>query len=140
MSPPRHHTKPPPPHTPPPPLQFLSRPNPSPPRRTASHAGANATMSAHCQPLCCCAKAPKGGVRQNRRGGGHPPFLIFQITRQPCQFERTMIRQLVKAGLKRAVAQGVKLGRLKIDSATERKVRKQLAKGVGILKVAKSLG
>jgi DNA invertase Pin-like site-specific DNA recombinase len=40
----------------------------------------------------------------------------------------------------RAVAQGVKLGRPKIDSATERKVRKQLAKGVGILKVAKSLG
>ena len=66
--------------------------------------------------------------------------MIFQITRQPCQFERTMIRQRVKAGLKRAVAQGVKLGRPKIDSATERKVRKQLAKGVGILKVAKSLG
>ena len=40
----------------------------------------------------------------------------------------------------RAVAQGVKLGRPKIDSAIERKVRKQLAKGVGILKVAKSLG
>ena len=35
------------------------------------------------------------------------------------------------------VAQG---GRPKIDSATERKVRKQLAKGVSILKVAKSLG
>ena len=51
-----------------------------------------------------------------------------------------MIRQLVKAGLKRAVAQGVKLGRLKIDSATERKVRKQLAKGIGVLKVARSLG
>jgi DNA invertase Pin-like site-specific DNA recombinase len=46
----------------------------------------------------------------------------------------------IKAGLKRAVAQGVKLGRPKIDSATERKVRKQLAKGLGILKVAKSLG
>jgi transposase len=30
--------------------------------------------------------------------------------------------------------------RPKTDSATERKVRKQLAKGVGILKVAKSLG
>jgi DNA invertase Pin-like site-specific DNA recombinase len=56
------------------------------------------------------------------------------------EFERTMIRQRVKAGLKRAVAQGVKLGRPKIDSATERKVRKQLAKGVGILKVARSLG
>jgi hypothetical protein len=35
-----------------------------------------------------------------------------------------MIRQRIKAGLKRAVAQGVKLGRPKIDSATERKVRK----------------
>jgi hypothetical protein len=44
------------------------------------------------------------------------------------------------AGLKRAVAQGVKLGRPRIDSATERKVRKQLANGVGILKVARSLG
>jgi DNA invertase Pin-like site-specific DNA recombinase len=40
---------------------------------------------------------------------------------------------------KRAVAHGVKLGRPKIDAATERKVRK-LAKGVGILKVARSLG
>src|SRR5262249_27186203 len=49
------------------------------------------------------------------------------------EFERTMIRQRVKAGLKRAVAQGLKLGRPKIDSATERRVRKQLAKGVGIL-------
>ena len=40
----------------------------------------------------------------------------------------------------RAVAQGVKLGRPKIDSTTERKVRRRLAKGMGILKVAKSLG
>jgi DNA invertase Pin-like site-specific DNA recombinase len=37
-------------------------------------------------------------------------------------------------------AQGVKLGRPKIDRVTERKVRRLLAKGVGILKVAKSLG
>jgi DNA invertase Pin-like site-specific DNA recombinase len=51
-----------------------------------------------------------------------------------------MIRQRIRAGLKRAVAQGVKLGRPKIDSATEWKVRRQLAKGAGILKVAKSLG
>src|SRR6476620_8775890 len=66
--------------------------------------------------------------------------LVFQITSAFAEFERTMIRQRVKAGLKRAVAQGVKLGRPKIDSATERRVRKQLAKGVGILKLAKSLG
>ena len=43
--------------------------------------------------------------------------------------ERAMIRQRVKAGLMRAVAQGVRLGRPKIDSTTERRVRKQLAKG-----------
>jgi len=66
--------------------------------------------------------------------------LVFQVTGAFAEFERTMIRQRIKAGLKRAVAQGVKLGRPKIDSATERKVRQQLAKGVGILKVAKSLG
>src|SRR4030095_13251070 len=66
--------------------------------------------------------------------------LVFQVTGAFAEFERTMIRQRVKAGLKRAVAQGVKLGRPKIDSVTERRVRKQLAKGMGILKVAKSLG
>ena len=66
--------------------------------------------------------------------------LVFQVTGAIPEFERTMIRQRIRAGLKRAVAQGVKLGRPKLDSTTERKVRKQLAKGVGILKVAKSLG
>src|SRR5262249_36294105 len=65
---------------------------------------------------------------------------VFQLTDAFAEFERTMIRQRVKAGLKRAVAQGVKLGRPKIDSATELKVRKQLAKGIGLLKVARSLG
>ena len=66
--------------------------------------------------------------------------VVCQLTGAFAEFERTIIRQRVKAGLKRAVAQGVKLGRPKIDSATERKVRRQLAKGVGILKIAKSLG
>jgi DNA invertase Pin-like site-specific DNA recombinase len=66
--------------------------------------------------------------------------LVFQLTGAFAEFERTMIRQRIKAGLKRAVAQGVKLGRPKIDSATERKVRKQLANGIGILRVARSLG
>ena len=66
--------------------------------------------------------------------------LVFQVTGAFAEFERTMIRQRIKAGLKRAVAQGVKLGRPKIDRTTERKVRQQLARGGGILKVAKSLG
>jgi len=66
--------------------------------------------------------------------------LVFQIAGAFAEFERTMIRQRINAGLKRAIAQGVKLGRPKIDGATERKVRRRLAKGMGILKVAKSLG
>src|SRR4029453_6191689 len=52
--------------------------------------------------------------------------LVFQVTGAFAGFEGTMIRQRIKAGLKRAVAQGVKLGRPKVDSTTERKVRKQL--------------
>src|SRR5262245_54060455 len=55
--------------------------------------------------------------------------LVFQLTSAFAEFERTMIRQRIKAGLKRAVAQGVKLGRPKIDSETERKVRKQYHEG-----------
>jgi DNA invertase Pin-like site-specific DNA recombinase len=62
------------------------------------------------------------------------------ITGAFAEFERSMIRQRVKAGLKRAVAQGAKLGRPKVDPALERKAQKQLAKGTGILKVAKTLG
>jgi DNA invertase Pin-like site-specific DNA recombinase len=66
--------------------------------------------------------------------------LLFQVTGAFAEFERTMIRQRIKAGLKRAVAQGAKLGRPRIDGATERKVQKQLVKGTGILKTAKLLG
>jgi DNA invertase Pin-like site-specific DNA recombinase len=66
--------------------------------------------------------------------------LVFQVTGAFAEFERTMIRQRVKAGLKRAVAQGVRLGRPKIDSATERKVRRQLAKGTGILRINGKMG
>ena len=66
--------------------------------------------------------------------------LVFQVTGAFAEFERSMIRQRVKAGLKRAVAQGKRLGRPKVDSALERKAQKQLQKGVGILKVAKALG
>jgi DNA invertase Pin-like site-specific DNA recombinase len=47
------------------------------------------------------------------------------------EFERTMMRQRISAGLKRAVAQGVKLGRPKIDGATERKGAKAACEGCG---------
>jgi DNA invertase Pin-like site-specific DNA recombinase len=66
--------------------------------------------------------------------------LVFQITGAFAEFERSMIQQRIRAGLKRAVAQGIKLGRPKIDQALERKAQKQLEKGLGILKVARTLG
>ncbi len=66
--------------------------------------------------------------------------LMFQVTGAFAEFERSMIRQRVKAGLRRAVAQGAQLGRPKIDQVLERKAKTELAKGTGILKVAKSLG
>jgi hypothetical protein len=60
---------------------------------------------------------------------------VFQVTGAFAEFERSMIRQRNEAGLKRAVAQGARLGRPKVDEA-----HKQLKKGVGILKVAKMVG
>ena len=66
--------------------------------------------------------------------------LMFQITGAFAEFERSIIRQRIKAGLKRAVAQGARLGRPKVDIALERKAQKQLKKGIGILKVARMVG
>jgi DNA invertase Pin-like site-specific DNA recombinase len=66
--------------------------------------------------------------------------LMFQITRAFAEFERSMIRQRVKLGLKRAVAQGRRLGRPPINDELEREARRELRKGTGILKVAKLVG
>ncbi len=66
--------------------------------------------------------------------------LLFQITGAFAEFERSMIRQRVKLGLKRAIAQGKRLGRPAIEPEVERKVVRELRKGHGILKVAKSVG
>lgn len=56
------------------------------------------------------------------------------------EFERSMIQSRVNAGLARAKAAGVKLGRPKASAATERAIRARLATGEGMLKVAKALG
>ena len=56
------------------------------------------------------------------------------------EFERSMIRQRISAGLSRAKAQGKRLGRPKVPITVERQARRHLAKGAGILKVAKTLG
>jgi DNA invertase Pin-like site-specific DNA recombinase len=63
--------------------------------------------------------------------------LMFQITGAFAEFERAMIRERVKLGLKRAVAQGKHLGRPSISIELERKAQRELRNGSGILKVAK---
>ena len=65
---------------------------------------------------------------------------MFQVTGAFAEFERTMIRQRVNAGLKRAVEQGKQLGRPKIAEALEKRIQTQLRAGKGILKVAREFG
>ena len=66
--------------------------------------------------------------------------LMFQITGAFAEFERSMIRQRVRAGLKRAIAQGKRLGRPKVSAALEKRIQTQLRAGKGILKVARECG
>jgi DNA invertase Pin-like site-specific DNA recombinase len=63
--------------------------------------------------------------------------LMFQITGAFAEFERSMIRQRVTAGLRRAVEQGKQLGRPRIDPKLEQRILSHLRKGTGILKTAK---
>jgi len=66
--------------------------------------------------------------------------LMFQMTGAFAEFERSMIRQRVNAGLRRAVEQGKQLGRPRVSPAIEKRILSHLRKGVGILKTAKTLG
>jgi DNA invertase Pin-like site-specific DNA recombinase len=66
---------------------------------------------------------------------------LFRMMGVFAEFERAMIRERVRAGLERAKAQGKKLGRRRNeDPKREAEVRRLRAKGVGIGKVAKTLG
>jgi len=62
--------------------------------------------------------------------------LMFQITGAFAEFERSMIRQRIRAGLRRAVEAGKQLGRPKIDPALER-IQSQLRAGKGMLAIAR---
>ncbi len=61
--------------------------------------------------------------------------LMFQVTGAFAEFERSMIRQRVNAGLKRAVKAGKTLGSARISAAIEKRIQAQLRAGKGILKV-----
>ncbi len=66
--------------------------------------------------------------------------LLYQITGAFAEFERSMIRSRVNAGLARARAQGKRLGRRPISDAVLAKIREKLTTGAGILTTAKTLG
>jgi DNA invertase Pin-like site-specific DNA recombinase len=66
--------------------------------------------------------------------------LMFQITGAFAEFERSMIRQRIRAGLRRAVDAGKQLGRPKIAAAMEKRIQGQLRDGKGMLAIAKALG
>jgi DNA invertase Pin-like site-specific DNA recombinase len=65
--------------------------------------------------------------------------LMFQITGAFAEFERSMIRQRVRAGLKRAVESGKQLGRPKVEPAIEKRIQAQLQTKKGMLAIAREL-
>jgi DNA invertase Pin-like site-specific DNA recombinase len=67
--------------------------------------------------------------------------LLFAITGAFAEFERDMIVHRINAGLDRARAKGVRLGRPKVDEEIETAIRKAVAEGdMGKHKIAKLLG
>jgi DNA invertase Pin-like site-specific DNA recombinase len=66
--------------------------------------------------------------------------LMFQIVGAFAEFERSMIRQRIHAGLKRAVAEGKILGRPLNDPDAIAKALRALSKGMGINRTAKLVG
>ena len=65
---------------------------------------------------------------------------MFQMMGVFAEFERTMIKERVRAGLSRARAQGKTLGRPKVAAKVERAVLAAREGGTGKRKIAKQLG
>jgi DNA invertase Pin-like site-specific DNA recombinase len=56
------------------------------------------------------------------------------------ELEREIIKERIHAGLNRARAKGTKLGRKRVDSRTEERIKALRAKGMGKCKIARELG
>ena len=65
---------------------------------------------------------------------------MFQMLGVFAEFERAMIRERVNAGLARAKAKGVRLGRRPTSHRVEERIRELRSTGMGILKIARQLG
>lgn len=78
----------------------------------------------------------KQGIDTTTPGGK----LLFQMLGVFAEFERSMIVERVKAGLKRAKAEGKVFGRPRVGAAVEAKVKALRKEGRGIMAIAKQLG
>lgn len=65
---------------------------------------------------------------------------MFQMCGVFAEFERGMIRERVNAGLARARARGIKLGRRPVKPAIEARIRALKSEGMGILKIGRTVG
>jgi DNA invertase Pin-like site-specific DNA recombinase len=65
---------------------------------------------------------------------------MFQMMGVFAEFERAMIVSRVNAGLARAKAKGVRLGRKPTSPRVEERIRELRATGIGIIKIARTLG
>jgi DNA invertase Pin-like site-specific DNA recombinase len=65
---------------------------------------------------------------------------MFQMLGVFAEFERSIIQERVRAGLRRAVDEGKQLSRPKIDPDIEKRIQSQLRAGRGMLAIAKDVG
>jgi DNA invertase Pin-like site-specific DNA recombinase len=66
--------------------------------------------------------------------------LMFQVTGAFAEFERSMIKQRINAGLRRAVEQGTRLGRPRISPELEKRIQGLLRTKRGMLAIAEEVG
>ncbi len=65
---------------------------------------------------------------------------LFQMMGVFAEFERAIIRERVRAGLARAREAGTRLGRPTVGGSLEARIRELKAEGLGIRKIASTLG
>src|SRR5262249_22669704 len=92
-------------------------------------------------PDFCLIFAPRLATMSQKSSFPHPTDSVqYVLTSNTfAEFERSIIRHRVRAGLKRAVASGKRLGRPKIDPAIEKRIQAELRTKKGMLAIAKGL-
>jgi DNA invertase Pin-like site-specific DNA recombinase len=65
---------------------------------------------------------------------------MFQMMGVFAELERSLIRERVRAGLARAKASGVRLGRPRVAADKETRIRELLRQGIGIVRIGKTVG